>query len=261
MRKRALCILLALCVMHVPAMAQENADGILREFAGKLFDRIQPEKTPDPYLWLYEQETTRAVMDDLPGIAQTLRSLGISDVTEQVENSYRQMTQEVITLMSEHGHEYEISRGEMALGLLFAAGSAKKEAPSFVYAFDAEFDDVENMYRDFLSGIERIGCGELKFDHIAEDLSGVDGATGDGTRKISFEFRGKTATYQAVAQHDWFDAGMLGFMHELMGAGDSGKELYFVFDGMQGVVLFYQTPQWVKEFTQATGCPLFTSMN
>ena len=53
---------------------------------------------------------------------------------------------------------------------------------------------------------------------------------------------------------------MLGFMHDVIGTGESGRQLYVVFDGMQGVVLFYQTPQWARAFMKATNCPLFTGM-
>jgi len=260
MIRKMLGMMLIACMLWVPAAAEREELNLLFQLTGKLIGMLNQENQPDPYLWLYEQETRAASIDDVSAVAQLLRDLGIEDITQQVEDSYRQMTEEVIQLMTQHGNEYTVSLEEMTLGLLYTAGSVQTDKEGCVYAFDAEVYDVSTMYRDFLTGIERIGNGELRFERIIEDLSGVDWDTGDGTRTVTFDFRGRTLTYHALAQHDWFDMGMLEFLHDAIGMGESGRQLYFLLDGMQGVILFYQTPQWAQEFTKATGCPLFTNL-
>lgn len=238
-----------------PSFAEENDFKVLFDFAEWLVGRVNQ---PDPYMWIFEKESD-AGSEEIPEIAQMLRDLGIGDVTEQVEDEYTESVQLYSDLMVEYGFEYEISREQMILGLLFTAGS-KNDACS-VYAFDAEIYDVDTMYRDFLHGVAAISEGELAFDSIKEDLSGVEWETGDGKRTVMFDYGGNTFSFEAVSQQDWFDMNMLPFIHDAVGVNENGKELYFVLDGMQGVLLFFQTPQWAKEFTKITGCPLFTSLN
>lgn len=254
MIKRTICFVLLMLLLTAPSFAEENDLKVLFDFAEWLAERINQ---PDPYMWIFEKEAD-ARIEEIPEIAQMLRDLGIEDVTEEVEEEYTESVQMYIDLMAEYGFEYEISREQMILGLLFTAGS--KNDTRSVYAFDAEIYDVDTMYRDFLHGVERISGGELAFDRINEDLSGVDWETGDGKRMVAFDYRDKTFAFEAIAQQDWFDMNMLSFLHDAVGVNESGKELYFVLDGAQGVILFYQTSQWAKSFTRITGCPLFTSL-
>ncbi len=262
MIKRTICILLALCALCLPAAAEQDGRELLFEITGKLIDVLGQMNQPDPYFWVYER-SENAGYEDTAQCAQILRDLGIDEVTkEKVEKESCAAMRAMQEEMAQMGMDYAISREMLMLWLLSYAGSIEQEDAQrrHVYAFDTEVLDVDSMYADFLKGIESIGNGELRFENITEDLGGVDWETGEGTRTVTFDFAGKTMTYEAAAQQDWFDMGMLVFLHDAIGVSESGRQLYFVFDGMQGVILFYQTPQWAREFTKATGCPLFTSL-
>ena len=44
---------------------------------------------------------------------------------------------------------------------------------------------------------------------------------------------------------------------ELVQVENTGKQLYFAYDGGQGMLVFYSTPQWSEAFADATGIQLF----
>jgi hypothetical protein len=61
---------------------------------------------------------------------------------------------------------------------------------------------------------------------------------------------------EAVVDYDWFDLYAAADLADIVKAENTGKQLYFAFDGGQGVLVFYNTPQWRKAFEKATGIPL-----
>jgi len=258
MRRKLSGLILALVFFAVPAMGEELTPEAIFGF---IKDVMAVVNRPDPYLWIYDCPENASV-DDIHACAQTLRDLGLQEVTERIEANCYAWNQERQTVMTQHGMEYDVSRERLMLWLLFDAGwyhQPEIERHS-VYAFDVEVLDVDRMYRDFLEGVARISDRELLFENIMEDLSGMDWETGEGTRTVTFDLHGKNHVYTAKAQQDWFDMGVLNALHDAVGISESGKQLYFVLDGGQGCILFYQTPEWAEEFTAATGCPLFTRL-
>lgn len=251
-------MILAMMLFAVPAAGEQLMPDALFGF---IKDVMAVVSRPDPYLWIYECPENASV-DDIPACAQTLRDLGLQEVTERIEANCYAWNQEMQTVMTQHGMEYDVSRERLMLWLLYDAGFYKQPEieQRSIYAFDAEVLDVDSMYRGFLEGIESISSGELSFDNIVEDLSGVDWENGEGMRTITFDLNGKNHVYTAKAQQDWFDMDMLNALCDAVGTSESGKQLHFVLDGGQGCILFYQTQEWAQQFTKATGCPLFTGL-
>ena len=57
--------------------------------------------------------------------------------------------------------------------------------------------------------------------------------------------------------YDWFDIEVAAELAELVKEETPGANLYFAYDGGQGVLVFYGTPQWCETFEKATGIHLF----
>ena len=59
-------------------------------------------------------------------------------------------------------------------------------------------------------------------------------------------WRGKSNTYQANIQANWLDDGIIDYINEIINkAGIKDKKFFGFFDGGQGIVLLYNTFEWV----------------
>ena len=59
-------------------------------------------------------------------------------------------------------------------------------------------------------------------------------------------------TLEAEVMYDWFDITVAADLATLVKAENTGKYLYFAYDGGQGILVFYGTPQWRDSFEKAT---------
>lgn len=126
---------------------------------------------------------------------------------------------------------------------------------SQVYVFDTEVADLEQMYAQCLSGIGAI-APEVPITAISEDTSQVDWETGTGRRTVGFTCGGRTYTYGARENNDWFDTGFLACAGAALARAGGEKRLFAASDGGQCVLLFYNTPAWAQSFSAATGLTL-----
>ncbi|MBD5533462.1 MAG: hypothetical protein HDQ98_14900 [Lachnospiraceae bacterium] len=125
-----------------------------------------------------------------------------------------------------------------------------------VYSFDMEVFNTSSMYTIFLQGIQAITNNDLNITDVSEDCSKVDFEEGCGTQTVQFRCNSKSYQYNASANYDWFDTGMLSFMNQVVKEQNTGKSLYAASDGYQGCILFYQTKEWSEQFHELMGFSL-----
>jgi len=262
--KRLVAALLALLLLVPCALASAEAE---RELAQDLVlwlsEKVRQAREPDPYLWRFECET-EATVEDVADVAQILRELGVEGIDAQAEETIRAWIEDFAAA----GFEATESRESIALSLLNFAGMGELDETTWqfvpnnrtVFAFDLEVMDVLTMYATFLKGVETIGCGELVFSDVSETPDALSLHTGAGLREVRFSLNGEAYALTAREDRDWFDANMLEAVCEIVNAQAGERRLYFVLDGYQGCILFYNTPQWAQRFTQETGIPLFTHL-
>lgn len=125
-----------------------------------------------------------------------------------------------------------------------------------IYTFDMEVSDIERMYTDFLEGLSKLVKDDFTFTDIEEDVSNVDFASGTGVQTIRFRCNHKACQYDAKAEYDWFDTGMLAYANQVIRECGTGKCLYVTSDGWQNCILFYQTGEWARHFQELFGVVL-----
>lgn len=264
MMKRTLTLLLALALLLSCGCAKSETErDLAKNLIRWLTEKTQEALAPDPYMWRFECET-EATVEDVADVAQILRSLGIEGINPEVEETIRGW----IVDFAAQGFALEESRESIALSLLFSAGLGEYDEERWqfvpdnetVFAFDLEVMDVLTMYAVFLQGVETIGCGELAFSEVTETSDALSLATGVGLRELRFKLNGDAHRLTARDDLDWFDANVLEEICGIVNVLEHERKLYFVLDGYQGCIMFYNTPQWAERFTRETGVPLFTHL-
>lgn len=233
----------------------------LLDSAGDRTEETRKEAETDPFsLWMYSEENP-AAPDDVQGIADTLKALGIDGITDVHVSEMIDAAKDAKT----YGHVF--SREIAALNLLSFAGMGTYD-DSFVWHpssetvlyLDMELFGGDTLYGDFFRGLNSICGGEFVFSDLTEDYSAADMEKGEGTIGLSFLVNGEPFSCGAVMMQDWFDPEVFNRVSEAAVHPESGKRLYAVYDGMQGLIIFYNTPDWAARFEVQTGCPLNTKM-
>ena len=85
----------------------------------------------------------------------------------------------------------------------------------------------------------------------------MDVEAGTGIQKVSFDWNGASYTLEATVMYDWFDMNVAADLAELVKEQNTGRYLYFAYDGGQGILVFYGTPQWCNDFERVTGIDLY----
>ena len=191
-------------------------------------------------------------------IAAELEELGITGIDESLIDELEAYDQE-------YNYVYSYDFGNKALDMLSWAGMGEYDPNTWewtpsnagVYWFDMEVMNLDTMYTDFLTGVRALNPQELNFSNMKEDLSWVDVEAGTGTQKVSFDWNGASYTLEATVMYDWFDMNVAAELAELVKEQNTGSMLYFAYDGGQGILVFYGTPQWCNDFERVTGIDLY----
>ena len=125
-----------------------------------------------------------------------------------------------------------------------------------LYAFDTEMYDVEGGYLELLYAVERLSGGAVEIENyeieIGEDLF----LRGEGEFPISFELNGQACEYTAKLQTDWMDCGIINYINRILKEQGFAESIWSMYDGGQGLVIFYNDSDWARSFEAATGCEL-----
>lgn len=129
-----------------------------------------------------------------------------------------------------------------------------------VYALDTEVFDVGNMYPVFFQGLLSISGGELPITDVVQDDSQVEWESGTGTYRVTLNYDGRPYSFEAVAESDWLDVGILGQVNQMLKQEGVEKRFYAAWNSLQGITVFYCDGAWADQFERATGCRLYTSL-
>ena len=182
---------------------------------------------------------------------EKLQKLGIDamEAEENIVNQFHSMPDDIVRDM-----ESEQIFGMILGGMGFYPGTER--AASEIYAFDMEMPEIQQMYTVFLEGISRIVGEDLEFTDIEEEISEEELEAGTGTMTVRFCCNGKSYEYEARYNNDWFDAGMLAFLNQVIEEQDTGRSLYVTGDGYQECIVFYRTEEWAERYRQLLGMEL-----
>lgn len=254
--------LLMFCVL--PAWGESSTSEIEKivGFASWLFGEAaeaQQEKREqrdlETMLWMYD-DTNAAAPDDVPEIADMLTKLGIDGITDE------HIIETIRVAENAQTCGYLCSQELIVLYLLSAVGMGVYDddfvwhpSSDSVLYLDMELFG-ETLYGDFFKGLNAICCGEFVFEDLVEDYAGADLAEGGGVIGLSFFVNGEQHALEATMMQDWFDVEVFNAAAEIAVEKESGRRLYAMYDGMQGLIIVYQTPEWVQLFETQTGCLL-----
>lgn len=187
-------------------------------------------------------------------LADILRGLGIDDIQDsQLDHLEITWNDYPEVIMSEG------SLNKMTL-LLTSIGSGVYEfktatwTPSskHIFSFNMKAHDIENMYGLLLKGIETISDGELIFTNVSE-MSNSE--IGIGNQIIAFDLNEKHYEFEAKINYDWYDVNIIPFLNKI--TKQTSKQLYFLTDAYQQVIVFYKDETWAKQFEKVTELELF----
>ena len=187
--------------------------------------------------------------------AEELENLGIEGCTPELIDELEQITQEYAV--------YGLAP-DYRLDLLCWVGMGTYDEETWewtpsrngVYWFDAEVMNLDTMYTDFLRGISALDPESLDFSDIREDISKVNWEQGSGIQTVSFQWNVKQYTLRGKVNYDWFDIGVADDLAKLIQKAETGKQLYFAYDGGQGYLVFYADQEWADAFQKTTGIVL-----
>lgn len=207
--------------------------------------------------FLHRQQPVNNYMS-YQAIAEELEELGITCIDDA-------LIAELEAYDQEYDYSYSYNVGNKALDMLCWAGMGEYDPDTWewtppdsgVYWFDMEVVNLNTMYTGFLNGVRTLDPQELNFTGIKEDLLWENAQEGIGTQRVSFDWNGASYTLEAAVMYDWFDITVASDLAALVQAQNTGSRLYFAYDGGQGILVFYNTPQWCKAFEKATGIRLY----
>lgn len=257
-------MLLLAAAALITGMSIPCSSGIAEGFFSWLIDQAyqmqQSVEEIDPMMWMYEMGT-QARKGDTAQVAQILEEMGIGGIDDASVEEKEQRLEESLK------SDWLVTREMLAIWLLCGVGMGDYDdaycwnpSSDTVFAMDTELFGSEVLYGDFFKGLNAICGGELVFSEVHEDYSDADIEEGTGVIHIRFLVNGKPYTCDVQMMQDWFDVSIFNKISAITAEDSAERRLYAVFDGMQGIIFFYQTPKWAGEFTDRTGCPLFQAL-
>ena len=205
---------------------------------------------------------------DTSGVAeklQVLDALGIEFSEETglfIEQSIEQWIDEMAARFTDGEMDFTQFASYPAILSMLGTGKYDEATHSLipvtnsVYAFDAECFDIVGAYGDFLIAVSRISNGEIRIDDYHSDVDMATFEAGKGIQEVTFNFNEKLYHFTAQFYYDWMDCTIIDYVNLILDEQGIDKRLWCMFDGGQGFVVFYNTTEWAREFSNRTGCAL-----
>ncbi len=195
-------------------------------------------------------------------VVQALRDAGI-DIPDDTARETRQSMDALDAHWRDLGFTpYQRGAWEYAASLLWAVGMGDYDYADFtwtptsdqVYAFDAEVFDISHMYALFLQGVQSIVPGfealdveetvtESKALSALARLFPMTGLMAEGSTAVSFTLNGHRYEKKLAYYGDWFNEKAIGWINEVLNAEGFEGRLYSFYDGGQGLILIYGSPE------------------
>lgn len=124
-----------------------------------------------------------------------------------------------------------------------------------LYAFDAEFYDIDTMYALFLEGVAAIVPG---FTPTAITETPMEDCEASGIKTVSLSLNGHSYQRDLTYQGDWFDGDAIAWVNEVLHQEGFPGQLHACFDGLQGILLLYGDADRAEKVMELLGvAPLF----
>jgi len=189
---------------------------------------------------------------------ELLESLGISGMNEseimELENSWDSMPEEVRDSLNMTA----MALSTMGRGSYDYQTGIWTPTSNVVYSFDMEIFDISKMFTTFLQGIASINNNDFEITQVTENSNQVNEEQGTGKQTVSFCYNGHQYTFEGNLNNDWFDTNFFTFINQVLSTEKNSKKLFFLSDGYQDCIVFYNTEEWARQFTEKTGCSLYT---
>ena len=198
-----------------------------------------------------------------------LRGLGI-EIPEESERIVRaEMDQIHEEYRQYHGPDLFIPVEEdlMTIMCLLGTGEYIKETDSFrtltdgLYAFDMEMTWIQEDYERLLDAVERMSGGTIDIEDISIEIDEAILDEGQGTFPLRFTMNGDPCEYTLELNTDWMDLRVLDYLNRDIGKYDDRRRLWLMYDGGQGMIVFYRDEAWAKRFRQETGFRLMDKID
>ena len=197
-------------------------------------------------------------------VAAALHVLGEAGIefTEETGLYIEQSMEEMTAMLA--GWGMDVSQFMTYPVILSMLGTGKYDADTHsfipltnsVYAFDAECYDILEAYADFLRAVTRISNDEIRIEAYHSDVEEATLESGIGVQEVFFHLNGKAYCFTAQFYYDWMDCTLIDYVNQILDEQGIAKRLWCMFDGGQGFVVFYNTVEWAREFSERTNCPL-----
>ena len=113
-----------------------------------------------------------------------------------------------------------------------------------IYAQDAEVFNVDQMYTEFLEGVDYI-IPDAEFTDIQEDLSGMkyDSYFSEGVRSVSFRCNGNPYEAELDSYGDWLNTDIISFVNEVLEKEGCTSHLRVVSDEYDQMIMIIYGPR------------------
>lgn len=113
-----------------------------------------------------------------------------------------------------------------------------------IYAQDAEVYNVDQMYTEFLEGVDYI-IPDAEFLEIVEDLSGLTEESDffEGKRSVSFKCNGNLYQKELDSYGDWLNMDIISFVNEVLEKEGCMSQLRVVSDEYDQMIMMIYGPR------------------
>ena len=187
---------------------------------------------------------------------EVLKSLGIEPPSEEKMEQYK-------TWMEEDDYYRAYIEGTPYVGILgeMGVGDYDEEKEEYIYHpsvywLDFESWDISENYIDILKGFHAMSGGDFELTEMKEDLQNANWDEGTGAILVLFRYNKNAYAFEARMMYDWIDPDIIGFFNEVLEQEKNPKRIFYMDDGGQGGILFYNTRSWANDFYGRTGIKL-----
>lgn len=256
MKRIIACLLMIICI------AGAQTRGLAKQEWAEAFDGLLS-------LLGIQTETKEKNAMNYQEIAERIRKTGIA-VSDEIVTDLEKNIEKQQKAMRDAGltpHDYTAQ--DIAAEMLFMVGVGTYDdehdtwMPSShdVYAFDAEFFNISDMYALFLQGVQSIvpGLDYTDFSETLEEnetwvslpeLIAAGGLVSQGTKSVSFSINGHEYQKELDYYGDWFNEEAVAWINEVLQQEGFEGRLYEFYDGMQGVILIYGSEEKAEQWGQ-----------
>lgn len=126
-----------------------------------------------------------------------------------------------------------------------------------IYVLDTEVFNVDQMYSEFLQGINAI-VPDTEFVNVQEDLSGMDDESdysffSEGSRSVTFSCNGHTYSTELASYGDWLNTKIIDFVNQVLEKENCAGRIHCISDADQLLFLIYGSEEYADTLRKYLG--------